>query len=60
MVFDAGADAVLAANTAAEGWTVIATLQNVDAQTIGQMITDESILASPVVNFGGQPGDLNL
>ena len=60
MVFDAGADAVLAANTAAEGWTVIATLQNVDAQTIGQMITDETILASPVVNFGGQPGELWL
>ncbi|KAB2861640.1 MAG: calcium-binding protein, partial [Bauldia sp.] len=60
MVFDSGDHAMLAANTAEQGWTFIATLENVDAYALGQMIEDESILAPAVVNFGGVPGDLEL
>jgi hypothetical protein len=47
MVFDVGAHAVLAANTASQGWIGIAELRNVDASIVGQMIEDESILLAP-------------
>jgi Ca2+-binding RTX toxin-like protein len=59
-VWHSGDDALLAANTADAGWQFIATLQNVNANVVDQMIEDESILADPVVNFGGRPGDLGF
>jgi Ca2+-binding RTX toxin-like protein len=58
--FDAGPHALLAANTADQGWTVIATLNNVDAYALGQMIENETILAPAAVALGGGPGDFGL
>jgi Ca2+-binding RTX toxin-like protein len=60
IVFNSGDNAMLAANTADEGWTFIATLNNVNANVLDQLIEDETILADPVVNFGGAPGDLGF
>ena len=59
-VFDQGDDAVLAANTASAGWTVIATLVNVEAYELGQLIASENILAPAEVNFGGMPDGIGL
>jgi len=59
-VFDQGDDAILAANTASGGWVVIATLENVDAYELGQLIASENILAPAEVNFGGMPDGLGM
>jgi Ca2+-binding RTX toxin-like protein len=56
IVVDSGPDAVLRANTAEQGWTNIATLQNVDAWDVFFRINDGSILAPPATDLGGLLG----
>ena len=51
-VLDSGPDAYLRANTAEYGWITIAKLLNVDADALGEVIADGSILAPAAAELG--------
>ena len=53
MVFQSGSNAVLAANTASNGWDVIATFNNLSAYALGQGIEDGTVVTLVGVDFLG-------
>ena len=55
MVFHSGDNSVLVANTAEDGWTVIATFSDVNATQLAAMIENETILG-PVPIYGVATG----
>lgn len=57
MVYHSGDDALLIANTAESGWSIIATFQDFSASLLDAMIENETILGPvPIAQIGGGTG----